>query len=481
VALFGAATVVLASSILLAAAHANDRFQVGWVQGTRMALARSANEGDLFPPLYDGAAFGGTRFMPLPIVLHAGFARVTDEYLLSGKQASYLSTALLLGGVFVSLRQRGTRRVVAFALATAVLATRPGFLAATTIQGDALPVFWQVAALGVVNRSTGRISVVTSSALCVLAFLSKLSALWAPAAIVLWLGLRAPRRLWLFLGSFIGLLGVTIALLQWITDGRMLENLMALALSGASGPAAVVRAPLRALALIADSGPVAVVLVPIAIIGTLRAAKNGGITIAHVALPLAFLLLVAITADEGTLTNHVLDVVVLTTLVVGILACDSPRVAVGSWVAGIVGVSLVWGSVLFAVTDLEQPVVGSVRALVNGSETDRPVRPLGGIVDANDSILSEDPYVPVALGQRPVVLDAWALLRLGHRHPDWVAELSGRIEEGEFDRIILVNSIDFRSWYSSSHLGPEVAAAIRNSYQLVGVREGYYVYAPHER
>src|SRR5919109_1478572 len=49
-------------------------------QGVWMALAQHLNTQGLYPELYDGHAYGGSRYMPLPIVLHAALARVTGEY-----------------------------------------------------------------------------------------------------------------------------------------------------------------------------------------------------------------------------------------------------------------------------------------------------------------------------------------------------------------------------------------------------------------
>jgi hypothetical protein len=63
--------------------------------------------------------------------------------------------------------------------------------------------------------------------------------------------------------------------------------------------------------------------------------------------------------------------------------------------------------------------------------------PLEGLITAHDTILSEDPYVPVALGQVPVVADSFMLLRIGKRHPDAVQALIERIDAREFKFVIL--------------------------------------------
>ena len=61
----------IAGWLFLALVHIGDRYKVGHVQGIWMALAQYANEGTLYPPLSDGVRFGGTRHMPLPIIVNA--------------------------------------------------------------------------------------------------------------------------------------------------------------------------------------------------------------------------------------------------------------------------------------------------------------------------------------------------------------------------------------------------------------------------
>src|SRR5439155_16601091 len=90
-----AGVVVLASWAALAWAHLQDRYQVNFVSGVNTALAYRLNQGDFYPPLYDGAHYGGTRYMPLPFALHAALARLTGDYLVSGKLLAYGLTLIL--------------------------------------------------------------------------------------------------------------------------------------------------------------------------------------------------------------------------------------------------------------------------------------------------------------------------------------------------------------------------------------------------
>jgi hypothetical protein len=64
--------VTIAGWLFLALSHLRDRYGVLHVQGAWMNLAKYANERVLYPRLFDGQHYGGTRWMPLPILLNAG-------------------------------------------------------------------------------------------------------------------------------------------------------------------------------------------------------------------------------------------------------------------------------------------------------------------------------------------------------------------------------------------------------------------------
>jgi hypothetical protein len=472
---------VAISFVTLATAHVQDRFEVGWVQGTRMALARYANEGTLFPPLYDGVHVGGTRFMPLPILFHAGTARLTGEYLLSGKIASYFASAVMLGLLFALLRKTGCRSEMAVALTAAVAATWAGFQTLLSIQGDALPVVWQLGAIGLVANKPDRRSAIWSGGLCVLAVLSKTSAVWAPLAIALWLFIYHRDDLAWFIGSFLVLLALSFGALQAASGGRMLANLYELTLAGVSGPGRIIRSPLRAVGMASEAGPAYLVLVPFAVLGAVLIFR-GRWGLYYIALGFAVLTLLVILLDEGALLNHFIDVTVLTALAVGPLVVARNGGRTGrSMIAAAVGIALVWGMLVFAVVDLRPQVVGAVKALSNGPSPNNDPLPLAGEIGPGDRLLTEDPYIALAHDRfPPVILDAWAVLRLEHRHPDWIGDLAARIERREFDRIVLSYNlhVDFESWYSKVHLGRTIAAAIRDNYRLMEELQGYFIYVP---
>jgi hypothetical protein len=92
---------------------------------------------------------------------------------------------------------------------------------------------------------------------------------------------------------------------------------------------------------------------------------------------------------------------------------------------------------------------------------------LDDLVKSGDTILSEDPYIPVALGERPTILDPFMQLRIEATHPAWRDELVRRIERREFDEVILLQrATPWDAWYQSLHLGSTVVRAIRRNYRF---------------
>ena len=217
---------------LVAAIHIDDRYAIDHASGARVALARYADHGVLYPPLIGEDIFGGTRFMPLPVMLNVALGRLTDDYLISGKLLA-AATMLAVGAVmFAVLRRSACPVPIAVGLVGVVLTTQTGLLAVTGLRGDSLPLLLQLLAIAVAARSGSRRATWTSAALAALAVTAKLHALWAPAAIVVWLWTSDRRRARHFAVAFVGITAVLLATLTAVTRGRFLENVFGLSAAG---------------------------------------------------------------------------------------------------------------------------------------------------------------------------------------------------------------------------------------------------------
>jgi hypothetical protein len=470
---------VVAAWLLLAATHVDDRYRLDHVAGARIALAQYLNDGTLYPSLYDGSAYGGTRFMPLPVVLHAAMARLTGEYVVSGKLLAYGTMLALLGVTFILLRRMRCPFPIAVGLLAAVMTTWTGLVAGMGLRADSLPLLLQLLAVAAVAGSRRRAATVGGAALAALAFAAKLSAVWAPLAICLWLAAVDRRRLAWFLTAYGALVGGLLALFAAASDGRIFENVFGLSTAGVAGAGSLLRGPSSLIRLLAEEATAAWVLLPVAGAATWLAARQRQVSIYVVSLACCLLVLMVVLADVGTGGNQLIDLVVLTVLVVGELAGRSrsdplASVAVPAGLA----VLLLWVTVTGLVVTVgpdAREAVGMLRGTQLYSR-----QPLSGQATPATRLLSEDPYVPVSLGQRPVVLDPFMLRRIQDRDPAAVQRLVERIRAREFELVVLVEPLQpaDREWWRDMHFGVPVTQALADAYTDSGRAQGYYLYRP---
>ena len=464
---------------LLSAVHLDDRYQVDHVGGVRMALARYINGGVLYPPLFEDGTYGGTRFMPLPLLLHGALARVTGEYLVSGKLLSYAVMVALLAVMVVIMVRMRCRPPIAVALAALVLTTHTGLAAGMDLRGDGLPLLLQVLAVALVAGTSSRWPTVGAAALSALAVLSKSSAVWAPLAIALWLLATDRRRLGWFLGTFGGLVGMLLAVFGTVTEGRFFENVLGLSTAGLQGPGSLLRGPYVLFHLLVEQAVTAWALAPVVLAGLWLARADRRISLYQLSLLCCLGVLVVVLGDVGTGWNQLVDLVVLIALVVGELAGRSwPDAASRRAVTPALLLLLLWvnltGLVVYLAPDARQ-ALGQLRAGHPAAAT-----PLAGRATPSTPVLSEDPYVPVALGQTPTVLDPFMLLRVGREDPAALQQLVRRINEREFRFVVLVEPLEptGREWWRQLHFGPEVVDALASSYVATGRDQGYWIYEP---
>jgi hypothetical protein len=182
--------------------------------------------------------------------------------------------------------------------------------------------------------------------------------------------------------------------------------------------------------------------------------------------------------DAGTTENHLIDLLVLIVVLVGLLWESR-----GAWQGladGLQALLLIvafWGLASQSVRALGL----ETRALVTGAGNLRsgPYRPLAKLV-GEGPLFSEHPFVPVARGQAPVLLDPYAFVILARKHPDWAEDLIRRIHAQEFRHVVLVRRVDDPSADASILLGPTLLQAINDAYRLKGQAEGYFVYVPRD-
>jgi hypothetical protein len=487
-ALLAVSGMVFASWLVVAAAHVDDAYGVGHVTGTWFALARHVNEGVVYPPLFNGTAFGGTRYMPLQFVMHAGLADVTGEYLTSGKLLAYASGIALFALVFLICRRISGSSVLALGLVAALLSTRTAFYGSTTVRGDTLPVALQLGALYAVTRSPAPSwrPLALAGLLCALAFFSKSTAIWAAVALAAWLVVKDRRRSAVFAACFVASCAALFALFEWVSDGRLWQNVVGLATAGQpDGPAThVLKEIVRKFVEDGQTSATAVwLLVPFALFAVGAGIVRRRLTVYQISLIVAVAILLRVLADVGASDNHLIDSEALTAIVTAeAVALSGTRRTVLAW--PLAALAILWGTLTSYYLYIRPPTAVAAKTLLG-----RDTRYTGGpvlkrVISASDRILSEDPYVAVSNGQDPVVLDPFMLVRIARDHPDWQAEFIGQIRRHRFSKIVLYYRLDPRDeWWKLDSLGAPIATSIARNYRLAQTPadlpdDDYYVYVP---
>jgi hypothetical protein len=478
--------VTFASIALLAIVHVEDRFEVNQVAGTWFAMAQDLRAGVLYRPFFEDGYYGLSGYMPLQFIVNAGASFATDEYLVSAKLVAYLTGLALIAILFVMLRQSRCPTLLSLGLISALLATQTGLVAALGIHGDTLPLLFQLAALALLIHSQTRRVVAAAALLCALAFAAKFTAIWAALALIVWLAFKHRDRLALFLSVFLGSVVVLVVAFEVASDGRFSENLVEVFTPGGSASEGSVLAGISTfLELMVDRAGAIWLLTPFVALALVLTLARRSVTLTQLAFLCALPMVIVVLGNPGSDFNHLLDVGALAILVVAEFWRPEPRASRErtQLLATLVCLAVILGTVQSYRVALKGEVSHAARVAAGRVPNAYTTHPLAGLVDPADSLLSEDPVIPILRGERPVLLDGIGLRRLGERRPSLLADLERRLDAREFDKVVLINEVDNLRWYEEISMGKAIRDAIARNYVLFGdvaapPHERYWVFAP---
>jgi hypothetical protein len=423
--------------------------------------------------------------MPVPVSLYGLASAVSGNYLFSGKLIGHLEVSIASALALLAMRRIGASWWLAAGLLAVFLASDPALIAGHGLRQDALPLALQLAAILLVDATPGRRGAAVAGALAGLAFMSKLTAVWALACVPVWLVMsgRSRHALWFAATSAVAIAGV-LAAAQLISRGAFLDNMLVTAASTDVGLATIAFAPLRAARMVADRAigvsqvlPFAV-LAGVAAIDRLRAKPPSIYLLAWLAAGAA---LVAAASHPGAEWNHAVDVALLTV----IAAAHSSRLQLPSARRSsvtILSLVVVWSTLSAGRAHLLAPAEVALEALRGrDAYAGEDLAQLRAYLPSPGVVLSEDPGVSVLLGQDPVILDPYAFRSVAHERTEWAAEVTGRVSRQEFAAVVLVRDAsraDAREYYRAVSIGNDVIEAVVSNYRLAGVVGELHVYVP---
>lgn len=469
--------VSIAMVVVLAFAHFGDRYDVGAATGVFMGLAAATRHGVLYPAVYAHGFYAGTRYMPLPIVIEAAVSFLGGGYLTSAKVTIFLIGAVLLAVVYVAARRRGAPASLSIAIVGAILASSAATSVTLGVRWDGLATLLQFVALMVVADRVSRRRAVLAGALCALAIMAKFSALWAPAAVVVWLAWRARRELIAFIASLVGSLLVLGGIFEAASDGRFLHNIRTFAFAG-SGHAHLFDGAHRLYQLAVRNERSLPLFLFACFAALVWALARRRIEVYELALVFLLPILLVVMRDQGAYENHLIDLEVLSGLVLAgawrSLSTDRRGLAARLGIAVCVGLAIPIA--------LRYTMVHDARAALShgvfGTDPAYTTKPFPQLTSSGTCVLFEDASIPILAGQRPVVLDAFIVHRLQTVDPAALDLLVRRVDGDEFRAIVLNFPLSNLGWFSTLDFGTKLAESMKAHYRLASVTGNFYVYRP---
>ena len=436
-----------------------DGAYLNHVSGAWAALADDAVHGLLYRPLISDLGYGGTRYFPMHIVLHALFVKFGLSLRAAGHLVSVLAMFALVAGGSRALERRGASKALAWSGGALALASRTAFMGAAGVRGDLLPLALGIAGLGLMPRDRDG-SLLPAGLFFGFALLAKPTLAWAPAGAFLALICDAQYRSALKL-TLVSVLTTALGLAGalWWSHGELIKSFHAVASGGGfslkelTSHLQYVRPGDLAWIL---SGPIFTIL------RGRRALTDPLCTAGLVCIPV----MVVLFSGTGIHVNHLIDPAAIGALAL-VAAVADPQVRVGRSQA-VLALATVLGVTEALLLDA---------ALVKRGDLERTI---SVIPPGKDPILSEQPWVPLVGGERVFILDAFSLRQTRRTSPALDKDFMERVDHCAFRAIVLLGRLEKNEyWYDSVQFGPGFRQLLQARYSYAGIAGAHVVYFPH--
>lgn len=425
-----------------------------------VALAWDAAHGELYRPVISAAGYGGTRYMPLLFLAHAGLMRAGFDPIWSGVALMHVSVAIAAAVLFFALRALDVDRRLALPLAVLVWGTILFQQSATDLIPDYLAAALVLAAIAVAIRSHRTTDTVAAGALIVMAALTKITAIAfaVPIVIGLWTERRdgvLPFCLTTIVGFCIGVVAIEV-----VSGGNFHRSFFATAVAGTTWADVIGAVPQLVRELIEKPFDIGVPFV----VACWCAYRRDTVWAAGY-LVTAAVVVVVIFATPGTVSNHLVDAHLASLLTIGVAlqrATLAPRVATAVFAANAV--------VLVAITI---PVPGLPSVIENihatGSRSRDIVRIIRQDVPSPGPWLCFDPLVPILSGERPWLLDFNNLEIAYAAHTPLGRDVAQRVGQEFFSAVVVPDG--YRS---------DLMALVRATYVPTASDAGFTVFVSRQ-
>jgi len=434
--LWATATTAFLGSISLLIWFLPGAVPIGHTSGVWTAMAHDFSLGILYRPVFDEFGYGGTRYMPLYFILHGYLMMMNPDPIITGFVLSLAIVVFLDVGVYLLLREIGIRPLIALPLTFLPHASISFQLLTLEFRGDFLSTAFNIWGMLFALQHLRNKSwfLLTLSSLSFLgALFTKFTTVQGLAAILLYYFFQGRKKSAVFLATVTGVLGVlALVILHVWSQGRMLSNFEACLLGGGS-LIYFLKTPVWFVRVIAQD-PFFLIIFGLAALVAVKTASENWKTFPYVCFGITFATTFLIFSSPGTDHNHLMDLMAASLLILGVQFLQSfnfSRLYNLSFIAIVLGTLFTWVPGTLSIKDHMEEL---------GKPTRESVQDIGDRLGPNaKNLMSENPLVPVMLGQRAIAMDTFSLRITALKSPEIDRDFNRKLENQFFGAVILVD------------------------------------------
>ncbi|MCH7623204.1 MAG: hypothetical protein IIB46_03895 [Nitrospinae bacterium] len=468
----------------------------GTTSGVWAALANDFAQGIFYRPVFDDFGYGGTRYMPVFFVIYGFLISYLHDPVTSGFLLSLTSLAFLEIGIYFLLRETGVRKSIIIPFILLIHASISVQMLTLEVKEAFLATgfnLWGIVFALKHLKTKSRLYLIFSAVFFLGAFFTKFTTLGGLLTVLLYFLIQKKKSSAIYLASLTAIPGaVIIFLVNDFSQNRAFESFQACALGGFNLGYAIKTPLWFATFIIRD--PFLMVLLGLA--GCLIINKRKAIldSFLFFYFTISFVSTFAIYSSPGTDNNHLIDLLIASTLVLAFEFQKNQnffKLYNLSFLFIILGTLYTWIPGTISVKDHIEPI---------GKPTRDTIRFIADrLGPAKENLLSENPLVPLLMGQRPIVMDAYSIRIIAKQSPAIHKDFIRKIENNYFGAIILLDwsgapldqleetmektmekrsSIGVGRFYGAVHFPPGFLELIKKHYFLSFVKRPYVVYEP---
>jgi len=464
----------------------------GITSGVWAALANDFAEGVLYRPVFDESGYGGTRYMPLFFVLYGSLISLFHDPVTAGFSLSLATLVFLDLGIYFLLREIETPKSIAVPLTFLVHASISLQLLTLETRGDFLASgmnVWGIL-LALKHLRTHSWGILTLSVLCFVgALFTKFTTIGGLAVLAFYFLIQEKRSSAFYLT---GLTTVSTLALLWgineLSQGNALASFQACILGGFNFDYAL-KTPLWFIS-VAIQDPFFLALLCLAVYLMTRIKPGHWKSFVPLYFGWTLISTFAIFSSPGTDGNHLIDLLIASILV---LALQFQKDEKFSKAYNFCFLFLIVGNLFMAI-----PGTISIKDHIEpiGRPTRDTIRAIAEeLGPKRKNLLSENPLIPLLMGQRPIVMDPFSLRIIAQKFPEVRADFIHKIENHFFGAIVLLDwssapldqlenamaehsSLGVDRFYGEVHFPPGFLDLMKKYYFLSFVKRPYVVYEP---